>query len=313
MSDTIYKKLPLDDQGNLIERKFEIMSPSNLINISFPKSGKTDNMCNVKNFLIGDCEKGTEFFKASNAVNLLSFEGDQAFARLKSGAFIPMGIYQTCMELYKANNMKLYWELKSKLSDPRQDQEKAYNEIRELLAKMPFPIFVIDTITSIQDLNYKAALEEYNSHIVNVDKKKTDIRRVDEYGGVQYIRRSFDSLKKFIEMYAAPFIIWNGHIKEKKKILRKDEDEIAAIDIALDGIISTTFTAKADAVCVFHRNDEGCFMDFRKKDESDLDARPRHLGNKSIKVADLHKYDEEGNLESKGATHWEKIYPELQF
>lgn len=307
MDKQVFKKLPLDEKGELIKNDFHIQSPEDLVVVSFPKSGKTLSMVNQKNILIGDSEGGTSYFKANNVVNLGTFDGEKDFVKLKSGTYVPAGIFQTVDELSKANRMKEYWQTKQLLEDAKpQDKQKIFDDLTAHLRGMPFPIFVIDTITSMQDLNMQAALAEYNDRFPT--KPKGDIKKVDDYGGVQYTRANFAGLKRFIENNSSPFKIWNGHIKEKKKILKKGVDEISAVDMALDGLLPTIFTHKASAVCVFYRNDEGCFLDFQKKEESDLGSRPMHLSNKLIKIAETIKPGEDYPK-----TYWNNVYPELTF
>jgi hypothetical protein len=121
--------------------------------------------------------------------------------------------------------------------------------------------------------------------------------------------------KRFIERSAAPFIIYTGHIKEKKKVLvNKSQDSISVADMDLEGTLSTIFTQDSDANAIFYRDKKGCWLDFIKKDEeTDFDSRPPHLANKKILIADLHEFDKEGNIIKKGKTYWDKIYPELKF
>lgn len=302
-----FRKLPLDENGKLIANKFCIQSPENLVIVSFPKTGKTLSMVNKPNFLIGDSEKGTKYFSPENYVNLLTFGGNEEFVKLKSGTYVPAGVFQTVDELNRANRMKEYWELNQRLEDAVEaDQEAIYKDLLAHIQAMPFPIFVIDTITSFQELNAKASLKEYNDQFPA--KPKTDITKVDEYNGVTYVRRNFAGIKAFIENNSAPFKIWNGHIKEKKKILTKSQDDISAVDIALTGLLPTLFTSKADAVCTFTRDEKGCYLDFQKKAESDMGSRPFHLSNKLIKIAEPLKKDEQYP-----ETHWNKVFPELKF
>lgn len=310
----MFKKLPLDDNGDLVSSELSLESPRNLVIVSFPKMGKTYNMVNVPNFLIGDAESGAAYFKAKNRVNLLSYN-DKEFVKIGSGAYIPGGIYETVDELNAVNKMSEYWSLYARMEKENSAKEKKvlYSELIAHLQGMKFPVFVIDTITSMQELNNAAALAEYNDSHPGQKVLKTHIKRVDEFGGVQHIRRNFAGLKSFIENNAAPFIIWNGHVAEKRRTIKKGESDISAVDIALDGILSYTFTARADSVCVMYRNEEGCFLDFTKKDESDLGSRPQHVSNKVIKIADLNKVDANGVVLEKGKTYWNKIYPELIF
>lgn len=310
-----YKRLPLSPEGKRLASKRTIFkSPRSQVIISFPKSGKTDSMMDRPKFFIGDCEGGTDKFEGDNYSDLTQFEGTEPFAMTKSGVFIPRGLYETCQELYRANRMKLFNQLYQTFKETK--SESVYNELVALINEMPFPIFVTDTITSFKKLSDQAALAEYNNGI-DPTKHKMDIRRVDNYGGAQYIRAKVEDIKSFIEKNAAPFIVYNGHIKMKKSVLSKSDEEINAVDLALEGQLPLIFTHSAEAVAIFYRNEQGCFLDYRKKSEDDLDARPRHLGNRLIKISELHTYDvdEHGEqfLVEKGKTYWDRVYPELKF
>lgn len=314
--DNLFKKLPLTNEGKLVDDdQFTIHSPTNTVIISVPGGGKTDNMVNIPHILIGDCEGGSSDFGAKNRVDMTRGSGTEKYKKISSGAYIPMGIFETVDELNKANRMKEYWAMKIALEDEKdmKEKEKRYNDLVKFLNEIPFPIFAVDTITSLQELNLGAALTEYNSRISDPEKWKTNIKRVDEYGGVQYIRKNFNGMKEFIEKNAAPFIIYMGHTAEKKKVIKKAAEDVDAIDIALDGMYSNIFTAKAGTVGVLYRSNEGIMIDFRYRDESGIKARPRHLGNRLIKIADLHEYGEGGELVKKGKTYWSSIYPEIKF
>lgn len=305
-----YNILPINNEGELLDLgNVRIKSPQNLVIVKYPKSGSTLAMVNVPKILIIDSEHGTDDFPCNNKVNLLDETGEVKFEQTKKYGYIPTTIYNVVTELYQANHMKEYWDLKNRF-DIERDRETKQGMYEKLVAKinaMPFPIVCIDTITSITYLSNTAALYEYNLTVKDVSKK-ADIKRVDEYGGVQYIRRKFDEVKRFIEQNASPFIIYAGHIAMRKKVIKKGEEELSAIDIALEGLLSTIFTANARAVCVFHREEDGCFLDFQKKDESDLGSRPFHLSNKKIKIANILKPEEQIPT-----TFWQTIYPEINF
>lgn len=313
MSETReFKRLPLDAAGNLIENKCLILSPRNMVIISFPKMGKTESLTNVPGVLIGDCQGGTAYYNANNVADILRVdEGEQPYQQLASGAFIPRGLFETVDELNKANNMPEYWKLYKQFTDARgAEKEELQKDLIAFIQAMPFPVFVIDPITELMENLKGAALMDYNTQM---GRNKTNIKRVDDYGGSQYIRRTLIETKQFIENNAAPFIIYTGHIKEKKKILQKAGEEISAADMDLEGTLSTIFTQHADAVCVFYRDEEGCWLTFEKKDETDFDSRPPHVAGQKIKIADLHTRDRTGKITAKGRTHWDKIFPELRF
>lgn len=308
----LYKKLPINENGELYPPEKCLISPRNLVIISFPKSGKTENMVNQPNILIGDPQGGTDYFQAQNSVNLLSYHGEESFKIVTDGTVIPMGLFQTIKELDNLNDMKGYWKLYELFYDLRgEERERIYDKLVEHILNMKFPIFALDPITDMQVTFHEAALYDYNRQF---GKSKTNIKRVDEYGGSQYIRRTILGIKRFVEKNAAPFVIYTGHIKEKKKILNKGDDSISVADMDFEGTMSTIFTQKSDANGIFYRDAKGCWLDFIKKDEdTDFDSRPPHLANKKIKIAELHEFDSEGNVTKKGKTYWEKIYPELKF
>lgn len=308
--EVTFKKLPIDEGGNLIKNEYSISGPRNLVIVSFPKSGKTLSMADVPYIMVGDAEGGTDDFKMSNRVNLVTYEGDKEFVKISSG-YVPAGIFQTVDEMNKLNGMKQYWELKIRFDDARSgaDKKVLHGELVSCIKSMKFPIFCIDTITSIQELNHSTALYEYNLG-VKPENRKGNIKRTDEYGGVRYIRNSFNVLKDFIEQNAAPFIIWSGHVASRKKVLKKSEEDISAVDIALEGLYSNIFTSKAQAVSIFYRNEKGCFLDFTKKEETDLGSRTPNLSNQVIKIAELISTEEMRNF-IRPKTYWDKIYPEV--
>lgn len=305
-----YVKLPLNKEGKLIINKFALKSPKNLVFISQKKTGKTLTAANKNKILIGDCEGGTQDFgfPVNNQINLTKYEGEEEFKLTTKYGYIPMGLYQTVSELKHANNMSEYWALYSEFD--KNKSELNYNNLIECINKMPFPIFMIDTITSFIELSNAAALYEYNKSVKPESRKKS-VKLIDDFGGVRVIRRKFDEIKLFLEQNASPFIIYAGHIAERKKIFKKSEEDLSTVDIDLEGVMSKIFTVKASAIGIFQRNNEGCFLDFTKRDESDLGVRNAHLSNRIIKIADF--IDSTELMKGKSPkTYWNEIYPEIK-
>jgi hypothetical protein len=309
MSEEKFKRLPLNEKGELIKNGWGIKSPRNLVIVKYPKSGATLSLCNVTKTLIADTEKGTEYFKPNNVVMLLDESVANQFVSTKKYGYIPQTIFDLVDELQRANKMDEYWKAYTALENERDFEKKEilYNQLVDRINAMPFPVLAIDTITSLIAISNEAALFEYNQGVKDTSRKY-DIKRVDEYGGVQYIRRKFSEIKRFIEQNAAPFIQYHGHVATRKKVLKKGDEDVTALDIALDGVLSTIFTSQSDAVCTFYRDDKGCWLDFLKKDETDLGSRPIHLSNKKIKIAEILKDGEQFPK-----THWSEIYPEIKF
>jgi hypothetical protein len=307
-----YNLLPLNNVGEIVKNNFRIISPRNLVIVKYPKSGSTLSIGDVPKILIADSEQGTRNFPISNKVNLLKNIDEEKFVKTSRYGYIPQSIFDLVNELDEANDMKTFAKLEKEFDNCGIfEKESKYKEIIKHVNKMPFPILAIDTITSLIDISNKAALYEYNS-TKDPNKQKANIKKADSYGGVMYIRTKFNDIKRFIENHAAPFIQYHGHVASKKKVLKKTQEEIDAIDIALDGLLSTIFTSKADSVCTFYRNDDGCFMDFTKpEEETALGTRCLHLSNKIIKIADIQNNE---NLEAgtMPVTYWGEVYPEIE-
>lgn len=308
-----FKRIPLDGEGKLIKNGWGIKSPRNLVIVKYPKSGSSLSICDVPKILIADSEKSNEYFKPNNVADLIDADTADKFVNVGKYGFIPQTIADLVDELQVANKMPEYWKEFNELENERdyKEKEKKYKKLLERINNMPFPILAVDTITSIVELSNSAALYEYNMG-VKPDSRKTNIKRVDEYGGVMYIRRKFNEIKRFIENNASPFIQYHGHVGTRKKVLKKSEEDITALDIALDGILSTIFTSQAHAVCTFYRDEEGCWLDFLKKDESDLGSRALHLSNRKLKIAEIIS-DKDLMQGKRPITHWNDVYPEINF
>jgi hypothetical protein len=306
----VYKKLPIKQNGQPFPKQFRLQSPASLVEISYPKMGKTLSMVNVPKIIICDAHREVDDFRyCYNYMKIATYTGKNKFYQITSGAYIPAGIYEAVMDLKHANSMGEYWKLKNMLDElrPEEEKEAIFNELIVLINSMRYPISAWDTVTHMQDLNNAAALAEYNSQ-VSTDKRKSDIRKVDKWGGVRYIRNNFAGIKQFIEDNASPFQIWTSHVKERKAVYEKTDQELSVVDMALEGLASNIFTASASAIAILYRKKDGVYLDFRKRDESDLGSRCAHLADEVIKIADPRP---DKNTIPK--TYWERIYPELTF
>lgn len=310
-----YKLIPVDKNGKKKDISVQMLdSPRSLVIISSPKRGKTDSMISREGeesrILVMDYEEGSAYREASNIVSLKEDLSSMKFHQItKMGTFsVPKRTFDTVMELSVANNMKEFNELHEKFvrSMDLKEKESIKKDIKALIKKMPFPIISIDTVTSFQEQVFAAALNDYN---LGTSRPKTDISMADSYNGVRYKRAAFKSIKKFIETYAAPFIIWSGHLAMKKITLAKDESEITVPDMALEGQLPVIFTTDASGVARFHRDDDGCFLDFLGHENGDQDCRVPRLGGLKVKISDLHVRKD--NKFILGKTYWEEIYPDV--
>ncbi len=304
-----YKRIPLTPEGELIKAGADLVSPRNLVVVKYPKSGSTLSLCDVPKILIADSEEGTVTFKAANQSDLYDKSVEGKFVDTKNYGWLPQTVFELIDELKNANKMTQFWDLYTDMRKERNSELRTdkYKKVVDFINEMPFPILAIDTITSISKLSNAAALHEYN---LGAKTPKNDITKVDEYSGAKYVRAKFAEIKRFIEVNAAPFIQYHGHVAERKKILKKSEESISAVDIALSGIQSVTFTSWAQAVCTFYRDQEGCWLDFTKKDETDMGSRVLALGDRKIKIADIISH-EDLMKGIRPKTYWGVIYPEI--
>lgn len=283
-----------------------------MVIVKYPKSGTTLSMCNVPKILVADAEEGTVTFKMDNQTDLFDKSAEDKFTKTNAYGWLPQTIFELVDELKRANKMKEFWELHQAMRSERDPAKRMdlYKRIIELINSMPFPIVAIDTITSIQKLSNAAALYEYNQGVGKANPKN-DITKADEYSGAKYVRAKFAEIKKFIETNAAPFLQYHGHVAERKKILKKDEKDVSSVDIALSGIQAVTFTSWAQAVAIFYRDATACWLDFTKKEETDMGSRVLALSNRKLKIADLMS-DDDLRKGLRPKTYWGEIYPEIE-
>lgn len=303
-----YSKLPLTDDGELKQRISGFVCPRSMIIISAPKSGKTNAMVNVPRLLIGDTDPngGTSYF---NCNNVAMVSGTDVTYNKALDMHIPTELYKTVIELSKANGMVEYnkayktWE--------NSPTEENVTILTKLVDSMPFPVFCVDTLTNLTTSLYAAALADVKKKFpksTNI-QSKTSIKNVDDYSGAQYTRETITRTMQFIEKFAAPFILYTGHIKDTKKVGQKDDDELAITDIDFEGqTIATKITSIASAVGICYRDDDGVWFDFVRSDTNKVSARPAHLSNRKIKISDIDEY-EDGKLIKKGKTYWGDVYP----
>jgi len=303
-----YKRVPLSDDGQLkYNKKFRFKSPARMIIMGQSLMGKTYSLVNEPKFLIMDADKEVENYpECQNYTGVLQPMSEETFYTIENDIVIPGAIYELVMELREANQMDKfnYWKRKLEETEDLDEKKKIFGGLKKMLNKMPFPVIVGDSITSLQKLNIRASLFGYNNK-VKPENRKTDIKNVDKWGGVNYIRPNFAGLLEFIET-AAPFTLYNAHLKEKKSVLEKAPDEIVPFDIALEGIQSTTIVNRMSAVGVFYRTKEGCFIDFVKRAETDIGARPAHIANSVIKISEPQTTPGQQPIR-----YWKLIYPDL--
>ena len=93
-----------------------------------------------------------------------------------------------------------------------------------------------------------------------------------------------------------------AHLKDK--MIEKKGKEISAKDLDLTGKIKSMTCADVDAIAYLYREDNKTILNFQSSDEVLCGARPLHLQNKVIEIAEMTK---DGLV-----ADWSLIYTELK-
>lgn len=183
-------------------------------------------------------------------------------------------------------------------------------EIQELCktieeAGKPYKFITIDTITALEEMAKPLALALYRKSPAGMaDQITKDVLTIAHGGGYNFLRLA---LEKIINMVSAVTtnVIIVGHVKDKA-IVSADGTEMGNIkDFDLTGKAGRIFSAKSDAIGFIHRDkDSNLCINFQTNGEAAAGARPEHLANKDIVVAER---NEDGTFTS----HWERIYPSI--
>ena len=100
-------------------------------------------------------------------------------------------------------------------------------------------------------------------------------------------------------------VIIVGHVKDKAIVSAQGVEVGSIANFDVTGKMGRVMAAKSDAIGFVHRDKEGNLcINFEANGEASVGARPEHLANKSIIVAERQK---DGTF----INHWNRIYPSL--
>lgn len=100
-------------------------------------------------------------------------------------------------------------------------------------------------------------------------------------------------------------VILVGHIKEKSIVSAQGVEVGSVKDLDVAGKTSRILASRSDAIGYVYRDkDSNLCLNFENDGEVSVGARPEHLANKRIIVAERQK---DGTF----INHWERIYPSL--
>lgn len=194
---------------------------------------------------------------------------------------------------------------------------KTLKEFKELLDDLaayvekhktsPYDFFAIDTITAFEEFAKPLALKRFKNSKDGLDFTGTDVTKDAGFSGRRALN---DAMKELIDMLK-PFgkTIIVAHVKDKA-VFKKDGDETALMkDMDLVSNLRNEFVRYSDAFGYIFRDEESNLcLNFEATSGVAAGARPQHLANKRIIVAEKQE-DKDGNITF--VSHWDRIYPSL--
>lgn len=206
------------------------------------------------------------------------------------------------------NNLILDFEQGTTYVDALKVQINSLKDLKECIkaikdAGKPYKYITIDTITAVEEMAKPLAIKMYQESPM-FSSRYADIKDVTQLpngSGWAFLRSAVETLINLIAS-AADNIIICGHVKDAS--LSEGLDG-AVKDLDLGGKLKRILSARSDAIGFIHRDEESNLcINFGNSGEILTGARPKHLANKDIIVAER---QEDGTFIS----HWERIYPSL--
>lgn len=172
-------------------------------------------------------------------------------------------------------------------------------------ADYPYKFITIDTITALEEIAKPLALSMYKASPMGKNFTGSDVLSLPMGQGYGWLRQAIEKLIDIVTK-AAKNIIIVGHVKDKS-ITDSEGREVGSIkDFDLTGKTGRILAAKSDAIGFIHRDKESNLcINFMTQGEATAGARPEHLANNDIIVAER---QEDGTFIS----HWDRIYPSLK-
>lgn len=174
-------------------------------------------------------------------------------------------------------------------------------------AGKPYKFIVLDTITALEEMSKPLAAKLYMATPMgkNYQGGGEGILALPSGGGYLWLR---NAIEKIIDMVAkcADNIILVGHVKDKAIVDSEGKEQGSLKDFDMTGKISRILAAKSDGISWIHRDkDSNLCLNFETGGIATAGARPKHLANKDIIVA-------ENNGDGTFTSHWERIFPSLK-
>jgi hypothetical protein len=209
---------------------------------------------------------------------------------------------KTSISAQLENNLILDLEKGSKYVEALKIEANTLDELKQIgkqirEANYPYKYLTVDTVTALEDMVGGLALQLYKATSMGKNYADTNVLKLANGAGYMYLREAFFQVLDYIDTLA-PNIILLGHIKEKQ--IDDNGKLVEAANIALTGKIKSLICSQADAIGYMYRKDNTTMVTFKSNDEVTCGARPEHLRNQEILLAE--------EIDGKLVTYWDKIY-----
>lgn len=152
-----------------------------------------------------------------------------------------------------------------------------------LAANKPYKYGIVDTATALEDMCLPLALKMYKATPIGKNFAGDNVLNLPNGAGYMWLRQAFFSVIDYISTLF-DYVILLGHIKDKQV---DDKGEmVMAANVDLTGKIKSILCAQCDAIGYLYRKDNQTFISFKTNDDVNCGARPLHLKNQDILVAE---------------------------
>ena len=190
-------------------------------------------------------------------------------------------------------------------------EAKNFEDIKEIgqaikAAGNPYKYIAVDTITALEDMIIPYAEVLYSKSPMgknwfNPDGGKSKygtILGLPEGAGYYWTRQAFTKVIDYILTWA-PHVIFVGHVKDTQ--LEKAGGTFSSLDLDLTGKLKRITTSNSDAIGYLYRKGKKNILSFKTNDDIACGARPEHLRNEEIVIAEI---DDNGEYK----TYWDKVF-----
>jgi len=219
------------------------------------------------------------------------------YSKPKVGKTTALAGLDNCLILDMENGSDYTDALKVKINNL--SDLRAYGT-KILEAGRPYKYVAIDTVTAMEDMVKPLALKLYRETPMGRSFTGDNVLTLPNGAGYGYLREAFFSVLDYIDTLADNIILL-GHLKDRQIEIKGKE--VNAADVDLTGKIKSLICANADAIAYMTREENKTVLNFQTSDTIICGARPDHLKNQQIVIAEM---QEDGTLK----TNWDKIYIE---